>query len=56
MGGSPKRTTGELELSSTNVEQMPKWTMKIEPFGVHYRGHYSAGTITPSPPALPAED
>ena len=56
MGGSRETTTGELELSSINVEEMPKWTMKIEPFGVHYRGHYSVGTITPSPPALPAED
>ena len=56
IGGSRETTTGELELSSINVEAMPKWTVKIEPFGVHYRGHYSVGTITPSPPARPAED
>ncbi|MEO1553133.1 MAG: hypothetical protein AAFR82_04305 [Pseudomonadota bacterium] len=48
-------TTGELTLSKNHAIDIEDWSVRIEPFGVHYRGTYSVGSITASPPAFATE-
>lgn len=55
LGGS-ELITGELSLSPSNAGDFGDWSIEIEPFGVHYRGVFSVGAITASPPAFAAED
>ncbi|MEM6555919.1 MAG: hypothetical protein AAF642_08600 [Pseudomonadota bacterium] len=55
MDGS-ETITGELTLSGIQGADMADWSISFEPLGVHYRGQFSVGAITASPPAFPAED
>ncbi|MEL6828173.1 MAG: hypothetical protein AAFN91_18145 [Pseudomonadota bacterium] len=50
-----KVTTGILEVLENHQREYSSWTVNLSSHGVHYRGVYSTGFITASPPAFPTE-